>query len=95
MEKDPFEDKISLYEARQMLMDYENTHLLFESTRERDNTEYACLTIFGFNVEKMLKYTADEHVAYAEEKATKVFDRLIGEKFGFKLKMTEDNIKKQ
>ncbi|XP_026458579.1 general transcription factor IIF subunit 1-like [Papaver somniferum] len=71
--------------------------------RIKDNTEYADLTIFGFNVEKMLKYTAAEHVAYAEccekmgepEKATQVFDRLIGEKFGFKLKMTEDNIEKQ
>ncbi|KAI3932490.1 hypothetical protein MKW92_029165 [Papaver armeniacum] len=154
-EKDPFEDKISLYEASQMLMDYENTDNDFfcESSivrvnegkgwyyiackkckkqvqnkdgqttfprckksfdgevlpwyritvRIKDNTKYADLTIFGFNVEKMLKYTAAEHVAYAErcvkmgepEKATQVFDRLIGEKFGFKLKMTEDNIQKQ
>ncbi|XP_026416577.1 glutamic acid-rich protein-like [Papaver somniferum] len=157
-EKDHFEDKISLYEASQMLMDYENTDKEFFceasivrvnhgkdgkgwyyidckkykrqvqnkdgqttfprckqnfdgevlpwyriTVRIKDNTEYADLTIFGFNVEKMLKYTAAEHVAYAErcekmgepEKATQVFDRIIGEKFGFKLKMTEDNIEKQ
>ncbi|KAI3875620.1 hypothetical protein MKW92_013965 [Papaver armeniacum] len=154
-EKDPFEDKIFLYESSQMLMYFENTDKEFFcetsivrvnqgkvwyyiackkckkqvqkqngqttcpkckknfdgevlpwyriTVRIKDNTEYADLTIFGFNVKKMLKYTADEHVAYAErcekmgepEKATQVFDRLIGEKFGFKLKMTEDNIEKQ
>ncbi|KAI3869496.1 hypothetical protein MKW92_044846 [Papaver armeniacum] len=126
-EKDPFEDKISLYEDSHMLMDFENTLAKkykkqvqkkngqttcpkckndFDgevlpwyriTVRIKDNTEYADLTIFGFNVEKMLKYTADEHVAYAErceKKQLQVFDRLIGEKIGFKLKMTEDNIEK-
>ncbi|KAI3900034.1 hypothetical protein MKW98_000934 [Papaver atlanticum] len=108
-EKDPFEDKISLYEASQMLLDYENKDKEFfcEASVVRLNEGkswhyVACvkctdhckdqdLTIFGCNVEKMLKYTAAEHVKYAErceklgepEKATQVFDKLIGEKFGF------------
>ncbi|XP_026400644.1 uncharacterized protein LOC113296560 [Papaver somniferum] len=154
-EKDPFEDKITLYEASQMLLDYENKNKEFFceasivrfnegkgwyyiackkckkqvqnndgkiscpkciktfdgkvlpwywiTVRIKDNTVYADLTIFGFNVEKMLKYTAAEHVDYAErcekleepDKATQVFDKLIGEKFGFKLKITEENIQKQ
>ncbi|XP_026433687.1 uncharacterized protein LOC113331150 isoform X2 [Papaver somniferum] len=154
-EKDPFEDKITLYEASQMLLDYENKNKEFFceasivrfnegkgwyyiackkckkqvqnndgkiscpkciktfdgkvltwyriTVRIKDNTEYADFTIFGFNVEKMLKYTAAEHVDYAErceklgepDKAKQVFDKLIGEKFGFKLKITEENIQKQ
>ncbi|KAI3948697.1 hypothetical protein MKW92_014355 [Papaver armeniacum] len=150
-EKDPFEDKISLYEASQMLMDFENTDKEFFceasivrvnqgkdwyyiackkckkqvqkqngqttcpkckktlmgkyriTVRIKDNTEYADLTIFGFNVEKMFKISlTDEHVAYAErcekmgepEKATQVFDRLIEKSLDLS-QNDQDNIEKQ
>ncbi|KAI3936359.1 hypothetical protein MKW92_026733 [Papaver armeniacum] len=135
-EKDPFEDKISLYEASQMLIDYENKDKMFfcEASIVRfiegkgwyyiacknckkqvkdNNGKISCpgcknnfdgedqaitpnidLTILDL-MSKMLKYTHAEHVLENREKATQVFDKLIGENFGFKLKITEENIQKQ
>ncbi|KAI3834724.1 hypothetical protein MKW98_030548, partial [Papaver atlanticum] len=123
LNRDPFEDKISLYEASQMLLDYENKDGEFfcgasivrfneengwyymacgkykkqvenkngkhscpkcKNNFEgeiKDNPKFADITIFGFNVQKMVNYTSAEHVNYTESCE--------------KLKITEENIQKQ
>ncbi|KAI3879912.1 hypothetical protein MKW98_018151, partial [Papaver atlanticum] len=66
-------------------------------------SENVTFTVIGHNAEKMLKYTAEEHVEYEAQcekvnepgKAVRVFDRIMNETFVFKVSISEYNISNQ